>query len=218
MFGQLTNLVADAPAWAYATVLLFAVIDALLPLVPSETVIITAGVLAASGHLSLPLVIVAGAAGAFLGDNIAYAIGRHYGGRAVDRFVRTDKGKRRAGAVTRQLDRRGGELIVLARFIPGGRTVVTLTAGLAHLAWTVFARYDAIAAAVWAAYGGLLGYVGGQAFEREAWKGVLLAIGIAFAVTLGSEAIRYARRRRRQGETPSRPDTTPQVPQSAGKE
>jgi membrane protein DedA with SNARE-associated domain len=196
VFDQFTHLVAQASGWAYVVVLLFAVVDALLSLVPSETAVITAGVVAGSGHLSLPLVIVVAAVGAFAGDNAAYAIGARWGQRVTDRYFRSDKASRRLDSAKRQLDRRGGELIAVGRFVPGGRTLVTLTAGLSHFPWPRFARYDAIAAVLWASYGALLGYFGGQAFEHQPWKGLLLALGIAFAITLGTEAVRHMIRRR----------------------
>jgi membrane-associated protein len=198
MFNQFTHLVAEASAWAYVVVLLFAVVDAVLPVVPSETAVITAGVVAVSGDLSLPLVIVAAAVGAFAGDNLAYGIGRRYGTRAKERFFRGDKAKRRVKWASTQLEQRGGELIAVARFIPGGRTAVTLTAGLTRFPWRRFAVFDAIAALIWAGYAALLGYFGGQAFEHQPWKGLLVALGIAFAVTLGTELVRWLLRRRRR--------------------
>jgi membrane-associated protein len=198
VFNQFTHLVAEASAWAYVVVLLFAVVDAVLPVVPSETAVITAGVVAVSGDLSLPLVIVAAAVGAFAGDNLAYGIGRRYGTRAKERFFRGDKAKRRVKWASTQLEQRGGELIAVARFIPGGRTAVTLTAGLTRFPWRRFAVFDAIAALIWAGYAALLGYFGGQAFEHQPWKGLLVALGIAFAVTLGTELVRWLLRRRRR--------------------
>ena len=198
MFEQFTRLVAEASAWAYVVVLLFAVVDAVLPVVPSETAVITAGVVAVSGDLSLPVVIAAAAVGAFAGDNLAYGIGRRYGTRAKERFFRGEKAKRRLDWASTKLEERGGELIAVARFIPGGRTAVTLTAGLTRFPWRRFAVFDAIAALIWACYAALLGYFGGQAFEHQPWKGLLVALGIAFAVTLGTELVRWLLRRRRR--------------------
>jgi membrane-associated protein len=129
LFNQFTELVADASGWAYAIVFLLALLDALVPIVPSETAVITAGVVAASGDLSLPMVIAAAAAGAFLGDNSSYLVGRRFGGHVTDRFFSHGKGAERLDWAENQLRERGGELIVVARFIPGGRTVVTLSAG-----------------------------------------------------------------------------------------
>jgi len=198
VFEQFTRLVAEASAWAYVVVLLFAVVDAVLPVVPSETAVITAGVVAVSGDLSLPVVIAAAAVGAFAGDNLAYGIGRRYGTRVTDRFFRGEKAKRRLDWASTKLEERGGELIAVARFIPGGRTAVTLTAGLTRFPWRRFAVFDAIAALIWAGYAALLGYFGGQAFEHQPWKGLLVALGIAFAVTLGTELVRWLLRRRRR--------------------
>lgn len=197
MFDEFTDLVAQASSWAYAVVLLLAVIDAVLPVVPSETAVITAGVVAAGGDLSLALVIATGAAGAFAGDNLAYAIGRRWGTRVTHRFFSGPKAQRRVQWAERSLEERGGELIAAARFIPGGRTAVTLTAGLTGFAWRRFAAYDAGAAVLWAGYGGLLGYFGGRAFEEQAWKGLLLAFGFALAVTAATELVRWLRHRRR---------------------
>jgi len=211
MFDQFTHLVAEASGWAYAVVLLFAIVDALIPIVPSETAVITAGVVAAAGDLALPLVIVAAAVGAFVGDNLAYGLGRRYGDRVVRRFFSGDKARRRIETAERQLDQRGGELIAAGRFIPGGRTAITLAAGLTSFPWHRFARYDGIAAVIWAGYAALLGYFGGHAFEHQAWKGLVLALGIAFAVTLGTEAVRFLlRRRHRHVKPPSGKGAAPE--------
>jgi membrane-associated protein len=168
-----------------------------VPVVPSETAVITAGVVAAAGDLSLAIIIPAAAAGAFLGDNAAYAIGRGFGDRVTTRFFRREKAKKRISWAERQLEERGGELIVVGRFIPGGRTAVTLSAGTLRYPWGRFALFDAIAALSWALYAALLGYFGGRAFEDAPWKGLLLALGIAFTVTAGIELVRWALKRRR---------------------
>jgi membrane protein DedA with SNARE-associated domain len=157
--------------------------------------VITAGLVAGEGHLSLPLVIVAAAGGAFVGDNTAYLIGRRFGVRAQERFFRGDRGRKAVDLAKRQLEERGGELIVVGRFIPGGRTAVTLSAGMLEFPWRRFAAFDAVASLVWASYAALLGYFGGNAFG-EAWQGLLLALGIAFAVTATIEVVRWYRKRR----------------------
>jgi membrane protein DedA with SNARE-associated domain len=196
VFDQFTQLVADASGWAYAIVFVLALLDALVPVVPSETSVITAGVVAASGDLSLPLVIAGAAGGAFAGDNTAYLVGRRYGARAEARFFRGEKARKRIGWAGRQLQERGGELIVVARFIPGGRTAVTLSAGLLRFPWRRFALFDAAAGIIWACYAALLGYLGGRTFEHAAWKGLLLALAIAFAVAGGVEVVRWYLKRR----------------------
>lgn len=197
MFHQFTQLVADASEWAYAIVFLFAFLDALVPVLPSETAVITAGVVAAAGDLSLPLIIAAAAGGAFLGDNCAYLIGRRFGERATKRFFSSERAQRRIDWADEQLRERGGELIVVARFIPGGRTAVTLSAGALGYPWRRFVLFDAAAALGWAVYSALLGYYGGRAFEG-AW-GLVLALATAFAVAGGIELTRWLLKRGQRG-------------------
>lgn len=197
MFDQLTHLVSDASGWAYVIVLVFAFLDAMVPVVPSETAVITAGVVASAGDLDLWLVVVGAAVGAFLGDNVVYWVGRRYGDRARRRFFGGEKANARIEWAERQLQRRAGQLIAGGRFIPGGRTAVALTAGLTHFSWRRYVVFDAAAALAWALYAALLGYFGGRAFEDEPWKGLILAVGIAFGVAGGIEGVRWLRGRRR---------------------
>ena len=196
MFQQFTDLVSNASGWAYAILFALALLDALVPIVPSETSVITAGVVASSGDLNLMLVILFAATGAFAGDNISYLIGRRFGPRIERRFFGSEKGRKRVAWAHRQIEERGGELIVIARFIPAGRTVVTLSSGTLGYPWGRFVLFDAIAATSWALYASLLGYVGGHTFEAQPWKGLLLAFAIAFAVTGTVELVRWWRRRR----------------------
>ena len=200
MFHHFTQLVADASGWAYAILFVLALLDAILPIVPSETSVITAGVVASQGDLSLPLVILFAAAGAFAGDNIAYWLGRRFGQRITDRFFSSEKAQGRVEWAHKQVQERGGELIVIARFIPAGRTVVTLSAGTLEYPYRKFVLFDVIAGSTWAAYAALLGYFGGHAFEDQPWKGLLLAFAIAFAVTGAVELVRWYLKRRR-GQT-----------------
>jgi membrane-associated protein len=90
---------------------------------------------------------------------------------------------------------------MIARFIPGGRTAVTLSAGTLEYPWRKFIVFDAIAGLVWGAYAAALGYFGGHAFEQQPWKGLLLALGIAFAVTGSIELVRWYLKRRQSSAT-----------------
>jgi membrane-associated protein len=195
MFDSLIQFVSDASGWAYAAVFLIALLDALVPIVPSETVVITAGVVAGVGDLNLGIVIGAAAAGAMAGDNTAYLIGHHYGARLTSRLAGRARALERLAWAERQLSERGGELIAVGRFIPGGRTAVTLSSGTLRFPWRRFVVYDAAAALGWALYAALLGFFGGEAFKEAPWKGLLLAVGIAFSLTSAIEVVRWYRRR-----------------------
>jgi membrane-associated protein len=194
--GQFTQIVSDASGWAYAIVFLLSYLDAIVPVVPSETAVITGGVVAATGDLSLAIILPAAAAGAFLGDNTAYLIGRRYGVRINERFFRSERARKRIEWAQKQLEERGGELIAVGRFIPGGRTAVTLSAGTLRYPWRRFVAFDAASAIGWATYASLLGYLGGSAFEKSTWKALVLALAIAFAVAGGIELTRWLLKRR----------------------
>ena len=185
--------VASASPWTYALVFAAAALDVFVPVVPSETLLVAAAALAASGDLVLAGVMAAAAAGAIVGDNAAYALGRAVGPRA-ERWLREGWAARRAEWAGRQLAERGATVIVVARFAPGGRTAAMLTAGLLGMRWRRFFAYDAIAGVIWAVYGGAIGSIGGKAFEDEPWKGLLLALGVAFAVAVVAERARHLRR------------------------
>jgi membrane-associated protein len=185
MLEFLTGLVSASP-WTYAVVLTVAALDALLPIVPSETTAIAAGVLAGAGDLSIALVIAAAATGAFAGDNASYVGGRTLG----ERLVRGRRARAARAWAERALDTRGGYLIVVGRFVPGGRTAVTLTAGMTRMPSARFVPFAAVAALVWASYAGLLGYAGGRAFEEQPVKALLVAFALAAAITVAVELSR----------------------------
>jgi membrane-associated protein len=182
--------------WSYLIVFAIAAIDAFFPVVPSEATAIAAGVVAGTGGLHVELVILAAAAGALLGDNITFFAGHFLGERLDERFFQGEKSKKRVDWARRTLDERGPYLIVVARFIPGGRTVTMFTAGFVEtFPWRRFIVFDLIACAIWGSYAVLLGYFGGRTFEEEPWKGLLLAFGLALVVTAVIEVVRHLRRR-----------------------
>jgi membrane-associated protein len=189
---------ASASPWTYAVILAVAALDAVLPLVPSEATVISAGVLAGAGDLQLAFVIAAGAAGAYAGDSSAYWLGRGLDERLERRLFRGAKGAERRAWAEGALDRHGGPLIFGARFIPGGRTATTVTAGALTMRWARFAAFAAVAAIGWASYAALLGYIGGRAFEDNPLWGLLVGFGVAAVTFLVVELVRRWRTRRRR--------------------
>ncbi len=126
------------------------------------------------GDLNVVLVILAAWGGAVTGDNISYGIGKWAGERTVRRLFRHEKAQRGFDWAEQQLEDRGSYIIVVARFIPFGRTAVTFTAGYTRgLPWHRFFRYDVVAGGLWAVYATMLGYIGGKQFEEQPWKGVM---------------------------------------------
>lgn len=194
MFESLTEYVSGSP-WTYLFLFVIAALDAVIPLVPSETSVILAGVLASTGDLVLVLVILFAAAGAIAGDNISYWIGRKVGHRIVDRFFKGER-RKQVDWAHRQVEQRGGYLIIIGRFIPGGRTAVTFSCGMLEMRWRRFLAFDVVAGLVWATYATMLGYVGGRTFEESPFKGFLLAFVVALGIAGAIEAYRWLRRRR----------------------
>ena len=180
--------------WTYPLLLGICVGDALIPAFPSETAVIVCGIQAARGQLSLEGVIACAAAGAFIGDNASYAVGRWVGTPAVKRFFSGEVAQRRLDWARNFLKERGSYVLIVARFIPGGRTAATFTAGLVRLRWlTQFVPYIFLAAIVWAVYAALLGYLGGRIFEDKPIYALLIAFGIAALVTAAAEGWRRIR-------------------------
>jgi membrane-associated protein len=180
--------------WTYPLLFGICAGDALIPAFPSETAVIVCGIQAARGQLSLEWVIVWAATGAFTGDNASYAVGRWLGTPAVKRFFSGEVAQGRLDWARKFLKERGSYVLIVARFIPGGRTAATFTSGLVHLRWlTRFAPYILAAAVLWSVYAALLGYLGGRLFEDQPIYALLLAFGIAAVITVGVEGWRRVR-------------------------
>jgi membrane protein DedA with SNARE-associated domain len=191
--------VVVASGWVYPLILAIAALDAIFPLVPSEATVIAAGALAGAGELMLAGVVLAGAAGAVLGDNIAYLLGRAGQGPLVGRLLSSPKWRERIVRAEAKLTQRAGTIIVVSRFIPGGRTATMLSAGLIGLSWRRFIIYDIAAGTSWAVYASVIGVVGGKAFSDNPLHALLLAFGLAAALMLVIESGRRLVRATRDG-------------------
>lgn len=132
--------------WIYAVVALSVLLDVFLPLLPSGVLVITAATAAAAGTTtvsgagegtggqvpSLVVLILCAASASVLGDLVAYRLAWRGGDRldrAIARSRRLTSAQERLGAA---LSRGGGALVIIARFAPAGRSVVSLGAGAAH--------------------------------------------------------------------------------------
>jgi membrane-associated protein len=184
------------PAWAYLAVFAFLAVDALVPVVPTQAIMITAGALTVYGGLSLPLVIAVGALGMFGGDLVCFLLGRTAGrtlsGRLAalrkrcgdDGAPREHRARRAAERFTRGLRRPGPLVLLLCRFVPGGRMAAGYQAGRREYPPRLFVAFDGAAALAWATYGGLVGHIGGTALTNSAWK--LFSVAAVAAVVFGT--------------------------------
>ncbi|MEU4421975.1 DedA family protein [Actinoplanes sp. NPDC024001] len=186
--------VLATPAWAYLALFGFLAVDALVPVVPIQAIMITSGALTVYGNLDLAVVIAVGAFGMFTGDLIAFVLGRSTGARLSALRARfapksedgadPSKTRRAAERFTRGLRRPGPLVVLLCRFVPGGRMASGYHAGRTGYPAKFFLGYDGAAALSWACYGGLVGHLGGTAITQSAWR--LFAIAATAAVIFGT--------------------------------
>ena len=181
IFDDFSQFAEDAAAYGYWAVLLVVAGDGVFPILPGETAIVAAAVLAADGSLSLPLVILAGAAGAVIGDSTAYWIGRA-GGGPITRFVTRVAGAERLEAAERMVRRQGPALVFVGRFLPGIRIAINLSCGAGQMSYPRFLTFDVLGATFWAAQAGLLGYFAGKAFAGQLWVAFVVAFGVTAIV------------------------------------
>ena len=177
---------------SYGYYLLFVLVGAEslgIPL-PGETALVTAAALAALGRLDIYAVVAVAAAGAILGDNGGYWIGRT-GGLALirrrGRLLRVDE--TRLARIRAFFDRHGAKTIFIGRFIALLRTWAAFFAGVGCMPYGTFMFYNAVGGVVWATLFGVLGYVFGQNLPRlERYIGqaslafVLLVVLVVLAV------------------------------------
>ena len=197
IFTDLTDWLSDFSAnwWFLGIIALIAFLDSVVPIVPSETMVIIGGVAAGQGDQTLLLVIAVGATGAFLGDNTAYIIGDRMSGWIQRQALRRPTWQTRLEWAGEQIRMRGGLLLITARFIPGGRTALTVSSGVTHQPRRWFVGWISVAVVIWATYAALLGYIGGKAFEDNHTLAFIVAFGAALGMTVLIEVVRHLRAR-----------------------
>ena len=167
--------------------------------VPGETILLAGAVLARFGHLSIVWVVSIAIAGAVLGDNIGFLIGRRGGRRLLERHGRLlGLTQARLDQFDRFFARHGAKTVFIARFVTGLRVVGAVLAGASTLHWTRFLVFNAAGAVAWASTFGAVGYALGYSWETiERWIGHLgLVLLVVVVVGLVLVAVRSRRRSR----------------------
>ncbi len=171
-----------AGPWVYLGLFALAAVDGVFPAVPSESAVISVGVVAATGDADLALVIASGGLGALAGDHLSYLLGRALAGRPQRPSARRTRRRRALEGAQALLRRRGPSLLIVSRYVPGGRTATTLAAGSARLRLRTFTAVTAVAGATWATTSALIGYLGGRAFEDQPLAGIAVGIGVSLVL------------------------------------
>lgn len=168
----------------YLAVAFFVGIESLGVPFPGETMLITAAVFAATGHLSIVGVILAAIIGAVVGDNIGFGIG-WYGGypilRRYGKYVRLDQAKLKVGRYI--FMRHGAKVVFLGRFVSVLRTYAAFLAGTNHMRWRRFLVANALGAIVWATLYGVGAYLASATIAKLNTP-VAIALGVLAVVVI----------------------------------
>lgn len=185
--------------WFLGVIFIIALLDSVIPVVPSETTVIIGGVAVATDVAPYPLlaVIGVGAAGAFIGDNLAFSIGKRWSDAFERRAQRKPKFEAKLTWAREQIRDRGGLLLITARFIPGGRTAVTIASGITRQSRAWFVRWTFVAAIIWAGYAAGLARLIGEPFKEDHAKAFWIAFGTAISINIAIEIVRHRRLKRK---------------------
>jgi membrane-associated protein len=187
VFDWLQDLVSASPI-TYVVVAATILVEAVFPLLPSETLLVIGGVVAASGDLSLVALVAAGWLAATAGDNLTYTVGSHPGRRLRERFVEGDRMRRGIEWAEHNLEERD-YVLTFARFVPVLREATTFTAGEIGIPRGRFTLLVTVGAFSWSLVHVVLGYVGGTVFESSFTLSLLISFGFAALFALAGELV-----------------------------
>jgi membrane protein DedA with SNARE-associated domain len=216
--GFLHSLEPTLNHYGYLAVAGFVLLEDFGVPVPGETILILGAVYAGTGRLSIWLVALLAFCAAVVGDNIGFAIG-HFGGRAlVERFGRyVFLTKERLDKATDFFERRGGWIVIVARFIEGLRQANGIIAGISGMHWAKFLAFNAIGAALWVAVWTTVGYFAGDNITSiyNTVSRYTLYVAIAVVVLLIAWiGWRVMRRRKERAEASERAEAPSEQPQA----
>ena len=184
---------------SYGLVLLFAAVaveSAGVP-VPGETALVTAAVLAKLGHYSLGSVIVVAAAGAIVGDNVGYGLGRFGGRRLLERWdVVARRAEKALPPAERFFQRHGAKAVFFGRFIAILRVTAAWMAGISHMTWWRFFCWNAAGGIAWAALVAGIAWIFGKAVaDAIEHYGLFAALGLILVGAATIVAFKFWQRR-----------------------
>jgi membrane protein DedA with SNARE-associated domain len=191
----LTDLFAN---YGYAVVFIGMFLENAGVPVPGETMLLAGAALSRYGSLKLSWVILAAIAGATLGDNLGFFIGRRGGRRVIERYGGPlGLTSARLAQFDHFFDRHGAKTVFVARFISGLRVFGAILAGASRLSWSRFLVFNALGAVVWAVTFGAVGYALGYSWHTlEQWIGRSGLVLLVLVGVIGALAVLRARWRR----------------------
>ncbi len=198
-----TPIIQHLGTWALLGVMamVFIEVGLLFPILPGDSLLFTAGAVAAQpsshlpvvGWLSVILVVTA-----FAGTQTGYLLGRLIGNRLFDRPDGRIFKHRYIEETQAYFDRYGGRTLVVAQFIPFVRTYAAAVAGVVRMPYRHFVTYNAIGVVLWAGGVTWLGYaLGGISFVKNNIEVLLVLVVLVSLLPMIVEALRRRRRSRR---------------------
>ncbi len=125
---------------------------------PGDSLLFTAGILAAQGYLDLSLTLIILAGAAIMGDSTGYAIGKRFGPKVFSRDNSLLFNRKHLDRAEKFFDKHGPKTIIFARFVPIVRTFVPTLAGVGKMSYATFITYNIVGGLLWVGTLTLLGY------------------------------------------------------------
>lgn len=153
----------------------------LMPFLPGDSLLFTAGLFARTGHLNLSYILILLFIAAVLGDNVNYFIGKNIGLRMLGIKIGGKKVVKQEYLDKTQefYEKHGTKTIIMARFVPIVRTFAPFVAGVAEMKYRRFLSYDILGGVLWIGSLTLAGYFLGH-FEWIRKNIELVALMIIF--------------------------------------
>lgn len=150
---------------------------------PGDSVLFTAGFLASQGYFNLETLVAGCFIAAVLGDNVGYAFGKKVGHKFFQKDDSFFFHKDNVVKAKAFYEKHGGKTIILARFIPGVRTLAPIIAGIGEMHYRTFFIFNLIGGVLWAIGLSLIGYYLGSLIPG-ADKYILLIVGVIIVLSV----------------------------------
>jgi membrane protein DedA with SNARE-associated domain len=212
--GFLHGVAPILDRWGYLAVAAVIGVESFGVPAPGQTIMVAAAIYAGAGRMNIVAVGAIAFIAAVIGDNIGYWIGVRGGRKVVHRwgkyvFLTPERLERAEGFFAR----RGGRIVIVARFIDGLRQFNGVIAGITAMPWRTFLLFNAIGAALWVGWWTTVAYLLGthlveiieHAHKYKWWAIALVAVAVITYVVLH---VRHIRRRRAKSATPVPEETS----------
>ena len=182
--------------WTYLVTGLLCWVDGFFPPLPSESIVIAMATLSEThgGPVQLWLLLLVACAGAYAGDNTAYWIGRT---APLEKLFRGERGAKLLTKAHDLIHRRGPEVLLSGRFIPGYRIAINMVAGTVKLPVKRFMTITVFSTLLWASFSVGIGLVAGSLFHDRPLLGIIVGVALGLLVGWIVERIGTLRERNR---------------------